>query len=514
MDPVTEASPDKGARGVGKRARRGLRWTLLGTVGANLLRLGVIPALGRLLSPDEFGSVAAALTIIAFGQMLRDIGLGAALVQRKELSQEQIDASVGMSLALGIALGIATAAVAPLVANFYDDDGLIPMVRVLAVMFVIRAFGSVPRALCEREMLFRALSIADFASFFLGSVVSVSLAAAGAGVWSLIVGYLLESAVVTLAVFVVRPTRVHLRIRFEHLRGLLGFGAGTTAADIAQYFANFGDYLVVGAMRGQAALGLYTRAYELMRFPSAVFTNVARFVLFSAFARLQDDRERLGRAFRRGTFLTAAILLPASVGLIVLAPELIRILLGAQWSEAILPFQILSVSMMARTSWKIGGTLARAAGDVYAVAIANVAYAVLVVVGALIGIQWGIVGVSIAIAIECTIHYLIYSYLGIRNTTLGWGAFLIVHVEALVASAIAFGLIAPVTWLLREHGAADVVVLATAIALGVLSLVVSTMLGVLRKQQDWIWLRDNLRDQLQGKRAKPTRSAPSPRSPD
>ena len=110
------------------------------------------------------------------------------------------------------------------------------------------------------------------------------------------------------------PLRYLLRAARPPLRDLLAFGGGQTAAQLANYFANQGDYIVVGRYLDAATLGIYTRAYELMRFPSTVFTNIAGKVLFSSFARLQDDSERLAQSFRRVLFANAIILLPASAG--------------------------------------------------------------------------------------------------------------------------------------------------------------------------------------------------------
>jgi PST family polysaccharide transporter len=494
MDDSVPAPQDE-VRGVGRRTRSGMKWTTLGTAGANGLRFITYPILNRLLLPEEWGAVADVMTVILFFQTLRDVGLAPALVQKKALAPEQVTAAAGFSLLFGLALGLITFVAAPLVGAYYHADDLVPMTRVLAVMFAFRGISSVPRAMCQRHMRFRAIAIVDLASYAFGTITSVILATRGFGAWSQIIGYLCETGSFTLAFVLLAPTRI--RFALAPIRDLFNFGAGSMLADVAVYFANYGDNNVVGRTLGKKPMGMYTRAYELMRFPSTVFTNVAGLVLFSSFSRIRDDRERLGRAFRRGTFATAVLLLPASAGLIVVAPEMIRLLLGSKWSPAVLPFQILSFSMMARTSWKLGGTLARAAGDVYAVAIANVAYGVMIVVGAIIGAHWwGISGVAVAVSGECTIHYLVYSWLGLRRTTMSWRQFAAIHIEALIATAAALALIGAVAHALRDQGAIAPVVVGCAILAGALAVFAVAYVGVQRRQADWVWLWDSVRAQL------------------
>ncbi|HTR55121.1 MAG TPA: lipopolysaccharide biosynthesis protein [Kofleriaceae bacterium] len=491
---------------MGRKAHRGLKWSLAGTICTNVVRLVTIPVLGRLISPAEFGLVAAALVIIAFGQVVRDVGMGAAIVQRETLTRPQIDAAASFSVIFGTAVGLVVFAAAPVVARLDDSPSLTAMIRALAAMFVIRSLGTVPRALCQRDLEFRALTIIDFGSYFAGSVVTIVLAAMGASVWALIIGYLVESVTSTAAVFVLRPTRLRWTRAIADSRGLFHFGLGSTLGDLASYFANNGDYMIVGYSLGNEPLGLYTRAYELMRFPSAVFSNVAGFVLFSAFSRLQGSPERLGRAFRHGTFLTAVILLPASAALIVVAPEMIRLLLGNGWGEAVFPFQILAASMMARTAFKIGLTLARGAGAVYAVAIASGMNAVLVFVGAAIGSHWGIVGVSVAISIECTLQYVWFCVLGLKQTTLGWPSLVAIHVEAVLAAVVGLAAVIPIATGLRSIGASDAVIVIGCGVAGLFGLMVAAVIGKVRSHADWLWIWEAARNQLL-RRQGATRSA-------
>ncbi|HTE51709.1 MAG TPA: lipopolysaccharide biosynthesis protein [Kofleriaceae bacterium] len=487
------------AKGLGKRTLEGITWTLVGQVGSNALRIAVLAILGRLLAPAEFGQVAAGLTVIALALALKNVGVGLALVQRREIDDGHVEAAFGFSLLFALALAGATFACAPLIADLYDIPESASLLRALSVMFLLRGIASTSSFLCQRDMSFRALATIDFAGYAAGSVTSVVLAFLGVGAWSLVIGYLVEAAIGSAALLYVRPPPLRFRIRWHSLRDLLGFGGGQTAAGIANYFANQGDYVVVGRYLDAAALGFYTRAYELIRYPSLIFNNVFGTVFFSSFSKLQDDPDRLGVAFRRVLFVNAVLLLPASAGVIVLAPEAIRLIMGPGWDTAVLPFQIMAVSMLFRTSYKAGGIVARSSGDVFRIASWQAVYAVVVVGGALLTVRWGITGVSCTTALAVIIHFFALSRLALRRISLGWGALLAAHVPGLIAAGLAVAGAAPVAHLLRQHGASAITVAVAGTVAGSIGPVGFFLLALRRGHPDWVWVWQTVR-QLGGKK--------------
>ncbi|MDQ3339385.1 MAG: lipopolysaccharide biosynthesis protein [Myxococcota bacterium] len=473
---------------LGKQTARGLSWNLLGLVVTNVLRLITIPVLGRLLAPSEFGLVAAAMTVIAFAMFLKDAGVGTAIVQRKVLSDQHVEAAFSFSVLFGLVLATVLVVAAPLVANFYDLPHLTSMVQVLSLMFVMRGVFTVPMAVARRRMRFRALALIDLGAFTIGSATAIACAASGVGPWSLVVGYLVESALATIFLVVLQPMRYRIVPAREPLRDLVAYGTGHTLGEIAGYFAYQGDHIVVGNQLGVHLLGLYTRAIDLMRYPSVAFSNVAGAVLFSAFSKIQDDRERLGRVYRRSIFGTSVFVLPTSAALAILAPELVRLLLGERWTGMVLAFQILAISMLPRTTFKIGATIARAAGDVFSVAAATAFYGATVVGGSLYAVQWGIEGVAAATAIAVYFNFFLLSYLGLRRTNLSWGGFFAAHVEPLFVTALVAGAVYPsALWLRAEALPGPVVILISSVA-GLAAALLALIAGVIRRQPDWLWL--------------------------
>jgi PST family polysaccharide transporter len=237
-----------------------------------------------------------------------------------------------------------------------------------------------------------------------------------------------------------------------------------------------------------------------MRFPALLFTTIAGTVLFSSFAKLQDDNERLGQMFRRVLFSLSIFLIPASAGLIVLAPEAIRILLGPGWDAVVLPFQIMAVSMLFRTSYKASSLVARSAGDVFRIAAWQVFYAIAVIGGALISVRWGIVGVSITTGAAVVFHFFNLTRLALRQAPIGWGAVIGAHLDGLIMAGLAVVFALPTAMFMRVAGHGTTLTAVTTIATGVVLPTAYALFRIRRGAPDWTWLRDRVRQVVKKKK--------------
>jgi len=314
------------------------------------------------------------------------------------------------------------------------------------------------------------------ASYLIGyGVVGVALALAGWGVWALVWANLAQASVNTLLLLLGRPPSFSLWPDRRSLAELTYFSGGFTIGRVANYLATQGDNLVTGRWLGAHALGIYGRAYQLMAVPSMLFGDVLDNVLFPSMARLQGEPARLGTAYIRGISLIALAMLPASVILVVLAPEFIRVVLGPRWDAVVVPFQILASCMLFRTSYKMSDSLSRATGSVYRRAWRQVIYAILVIVGAWIGHFWGVAGVAVAVSLALVVTFMSMAQLSLHVCGLTWGRFLRAHGSAF-ALAVVCGLVA---WgsvsLLRQAELPAVVRLGVAGSVSVL-----TGIGLLR----------------------------------
>ncbi len=402
-----------------------------------ILQWLVLIVLARLLTPADFGLVSAALVVVGLSQNLSQLGVGPAVVQIPQLEARHLRTGFTMSVLFGFLLAGLIWLLSPYIADFFRMQELTPVLRALSWIFPFSGSSVMAESLLQRELHFRWLSGIQVVSYAVGyGVVGVSLAFLGFGVWALVSANLAQTLVKSTILLIVQPCPKRPQIERGAFRELMYFGGGFTLARISNYVALQGDNLVVGRWLGAAALGLYGRAYQLMVLPATLFGQVLDSVLFPAMAKVQDEPERLATAYRRGVALLGLLILPTSAATFMLAPELIQVFLGPAWRDAVVPFQILTVGMLFRTSYKMSDSLARATGAVYRRAWRQGVYAALVVGGAWIGQRWGITGVSYGVLGAITVNFFLMAELSLRLTAMTWKSLLEVHYPALSLTAI------------------------------------------------------------------------------
>lgn len=425
-----------------------------------VLQMVVLAVLARLLSPADFGVVGAALIVIGVSSIVSQLGLGPALVQRPQLEQRHIDTAFVSSILMGLLLGAVVWLVAPVAADFFRIPTVKPVLRALAVVFPLDGAETVAESLMKRELRFRWLANLDVLSYGVGyGAIGITAALLGLGVWALVLGQIAQSAIMTVALLLRQPPRSFVRFERRAFRELMYFGGGFTLAKIANQLAQQGDYLVVGRFLGPAPLGYYGRAYNLMSAPAAGFGTILDAVLFPAMAKVQSSAQRLAAVYRRGAALIALVVLPASTALVFLAPEVIHVVLGPRWTAVIVPFQILAVGMLFRTSSKLSDSLTRATGAVFRRAWRQVLYAGMVIGGAYVGRTWGIVGVSWGVLLALTVNFLTMAHLSLREAKLSWSEFWRAHLPATLIMAVSTPLVWIVATSFRHWGIAPLGIL-------------------------------------------------------
>jgi O-antigen/teichoic acid export membrane protein len=424
-------TPAPSPTGLTERALGGMLWTFSGTGLQAVVQVLVLMALGRLLTPSDFGLMGAAAVIVALSQIVSQVGVGPAIVQRKELDRTHVEVAWTISGALGFVLGAAVWLAAPVLARFYRIPEVEPVLRGIAWLFPIDGLNTVGESLLTRQLRFRLFVALDVGSYVLGyALVGVVLAWLGYGVWALVGANLAQVTLRTIAMYWAtrHPVRPNLNLRAG--RDLLSFGFGHSLAQVGTVLSQQGDNLVVGRYLGKAALGVYGRAYSLMVMPATIFGRIVNRVLFPVMSQVQDEKHRLASGYERALAIVALLSLPVSTFLWVVAPEFIPVLLGPRWTAAVLPFRMFSISLLFRMSSKISDACTKAAGAVYSRALLQGAYAVLVVIGALIGQQWGVAGVAVAVSVAMAINWLTMAELGRRVTGLTWLQFFRAHLPA------------------------------------------------------------------------------------
>ena len=416
------------------RALAGWLWLSLGTGAQAVLTVLVLAVLARLLGPQDFGVVSAALLVINFCLIFSQGLLGPALVQHPAPGETHARTAFTLSAAGGVVLLALLWLLAPVVARALGSPSLMPVLRALACVQPIQALGVVSDAQLRRALAFRELATIRVLSYAAGyGLVGIGVAVAGGGLWALVAAYAVQASVTTLLLFRRVPVRhggawgVDRRAAAE----LLGFGGGFSLARIGNYAAVNGDNFVAVKWLGVQALGLYERAYQLMAMPATLLGQVLDDVLFPAMAQIQFDTGRLAVAYRRLVAGMAVMTLPLSAVAVALAPELIYAVLGPKWGDAALPFQVLAVGTLCRASYKVSDSLTRAVGAVYQRAWRQWIYAALVIGGAVVGQRWGIAGIAAGVVVALLVNFVLMAQLSLRLVGLSWGDFGRAHLPGL-----------------------------------------------------------------------------------
>lgn len=411
MLPLIKGSLLRENKDITNSAIIGFRWKFFSTVSIVIMQLifGII--LARLLPPEVFGIFGYAMIFVGFISIYAQAGIAPAIVQRKNLTNEHIKVGFTLSVLLSILATFILWTIAPIFTKGIGTS----ILRIASLSFFLAGFGSVSSALLERKLDFKPLFWVEILSYGIGQgVISIGLATMGFGVWSLAYGILFYTLIKSLLLMVIAPHPVGFLLKRDRVKELMHFGLGMSLARFANYGARTGDYFVIGKLLQPEALGLYSRAFQIVTIPTSYFASLISSVLFPVYSVVQDDKQRLKRGFYLSVSLVSFVTFPIMVWLFIVARKLIPIVYGSAWSGSIHSLQILTICGAFGSIYTMSDALARAKGLVYAQFARHSLYATMVIAGAILGTRFGIEGVAYAVSFAVFIMYILMAQLSIK----------------------------------------------------------------------------------------------------
>jgi O-antigen/teichoic acid export membrane protein len=405
---------------VGLRAKvaSGLRWKLLTVVFAQGTQSLVAILLAHLLIPRDFGLAGMAIVFAGLAGILTDLSLGAALIQRKSLTELDRSTVFWTTAAGGVAMSLVGIALSPLVADFFSRPRVAPLFAAVSLGFTVTALGQTQTALLTREMAFRSLEIRQIIATLFGAAAAVALALGGAGPWAIIAQSLCTSAASTALLWRLSPWRPQFVFSLESFRTLGSFGFKTLLSKFLLYLNLNGDNLLVGRYLGTRALGIYSVAFNVMFLPISRVIAPIREVFYTAFVRLQNDPPRLGDVWLRVNRIASSLTVPAFLGLAVVAPDFVTVVLGSRWHAASPVLQLLSLAGIAQSYQAFNGNVYQARGRAGLFLWFMIFSTGVTLGGFVLGLHWGVVGVAGSLAASRTIVLVPNTWLISRMTTL------------------------------------------------------------------------------------------------
>ena len=343
------------AQGLGAKTLRSFSWAYLGYILGKSSTFITTIILARLLTPAQFGIIAFATTAIATLDAVRDLGVSLAIIQRRDRVDEASTTAFWLTLASNLIAWIVLVAVAPSVATFFQEPLINDVLPILSLTFIINGLGAVHDARLQREMQFGRRMIPTLAGSIVKGVVSITLALTGFGVWALVFGQISGQTTYTGVIW--RLTRWHPKLAFDMaLAGeLLAFGYKIIIDSTLSMLQTNIDYIFIGRLLGETALGVYTIAYRVPELIIINMCNVIANVLFPAYASIQEDRPRLRRTLLLAMRYIALVTVPVGVGLALISPLFVSVFFPPVWAEAGRIMAVLSLyGILIAITWNIG----------------------------------------------------------------------------------------------------------------------------------------------------------------
>lgn len=388
-----------------KAIRSGVWVTLSIVLGAGLSFLRSI-IMARLLTPEIFGLMAICSMVIRGIEIFTETGFGAALIHRQQRFEDARDTAFTLWVLRGTGLAVIAFFVAPWIAAFYNQDVLTSMVSLIGVSFILTGFKNVNTIALQKELDFKRLTYMEQIGEVLNTIIAIGLAYWLRDVWALVYAQLASSVISVALSYAMVPGRPRFRLDPVIARELFSYGKFMTGLAVVVFLTSQLDSAMIGKLLGMEALGFYTVAYTLANIPSTNLSKVIGKVLFPLFSKLQTDLPKLRLEYARGVRLVITMVVPITIGIVVLAHDIVTTLYGARWATAAVPLQVLAIFGCFQALWMLNGFLYNAIGKPYINFNMNAARLVLVL-GLLypLAVSYGLVGASVAVAIPMAVQF-------------------------------------------------------------------------------------------------------------
>ena len=325
----------------------GIIWSSVQRFGAMTITFAANVILARLLSPSDFGCVGMLMIFIGLSNTFIDGGFGAALIQKKEPTQEDYSTIFYWNILLSIILYILLYITAPLIAKFYHIPLLSIVLRVQGVVLIFNALSVVQNNLLRKQLRFKQLSVVEIVSAILSLILAIAAALNGWGVWSLVIQQIALSVFKTGLLWTLGNWYPNIVFSFASFRELFKFGSFMLLSNLFSTLSNEIQGLLVGRVFSPAILGLYTQSYRLEGSMATAVSGVIDQVTYPVMSSIQDEKGKLILALRKFVQIPAYICALVMGLMIVVAKPLILLVYGENWLDCVPYFQILCTAGLA-----------------------------------------------------------------------------------------------------------------------------------------------------------------------
>jgi len=386
-------------------------WVFALRIVDRLFGLARTVILARLLAPEDFGLFGIALLALSMLETFSETGFNAAIIQKKGDVRPYLDTVWTVQVLRGVFLALVLLAIAPYVAMFFGEPGAASLVRVLALVMVLRGLVNTGVLYFRKELEFHKEFIYRFSGTLVDMAVAIPAALILRNAWALVFGLLAGAIVQLIVSYFIHPYRPCLSSDLGKVRELFGFGRWILGSNILVFLLTQGDDIFVGKLLGVTMLGFYQIAYRISNAPATEISHVISQVTFPAYSKLQDNLSSLREGYLKTLQVTAFISIPLAGGIFILAPEFTTIFLTQKWMPMVPAMQVLALYGMLRAIGATTGVVFMAVGrPEIRTKIQSAQLIMLAILIYPLTIRWGIMGTSIAVTAYALVFNLVAVY--------------------------------------------------------------------------------------------------------
>jgi len=411
-----------------KKIFNALSWSFIGTYGnqAVLFLVGVI--LARLLEPGDFGIIAMILVFSNFGQLLTDLGFSNAVIQGKSNTREDLSTVFFLNLGLGIFFCLVFFLGAPLLASFYNEARLVPLTRLMSLIFIFYSLSSIQRTLFIKKLEFKPEAQVILISSILSGTIAVFMALENFGALALAAKLLLQRVFETAFFWLKSDFRPRWVFKKASLKKYWSFSMNITAASLLNGLTQNIDRLIIGKLFSTQLLGFFDRARKYSDLARSNIANIFGKVLFPVFSEIQEDKERFIRIYHKIVNIICFFSIPFFLVLIIIAEPLVVVLITVKWLPSVKLLQILALSGVTYPLSMVMVKAIAAKGRADLFFQLDVVKTVLYILFIVAGSFWGLLGVVIAITIA--------NFIGLAINAVALGRVLEITIKSQVSRVI------------------------------------------------------------------------------
>jgi O-antigen/teichoic acid export membrane protein len=426
----------------------GVGWISALKIVDQLLGLIRITVLARLLTPGDFGLFGIAMLAISIIESFTNSGFQTALIQKKKISEVHLDIAWTIHVIRGVILSLLLFVFSPLIAGFFDDQGVVWLLRALSISVLIMGFENIGIVQFQKDLEFHK----DFIYRFSGTIADVAIVLPAAfllrSVWALVFGLFARRIAQTVLSYFFHPYRPRLRLAKKELGELFSFGKWATLSVILSFGYTQGDDLFVGKILGTVSLGLYQMAYRISRLLVVRFTSIITQVTVPAYSKLQNEKISLQKAYLQTQKVLCYISAPIAAGTALLAYDFTGLFLGERWISMVPALQILTiVGFFVGINSNLGPLVVAIGRPDLGTWMNAGRLGLLVILIYPFSLWWGLNGVALSIAIVTILVMPLTFYMAVRHTEISIWRLLYETTIPILMTLIMIGILA----LIRNH---------------------------------------------------------------